>query len=142
DGTRLAYTANAPDTDIWMYDVARGATARFTSGGRDFWPRWTPGGPHLAFTSTRDGPAAPFWQAVDGDGRDEMLADDGLPSAFSPDGKQLAFVRQGSNVRIWTLGINKRDIALVSPPAAFFEMEPAFSPDGRWMAYVSNESGR
>jgi eukaryotic-like serine/threonine-protein kinase len=142
DGTRLAYTANAPDTDIWMYDVARGATTRFTSGGRNFWPVWTPDGQHLAFTSTRNGPAAPFWQVVDGDGRDEMLADDGIPSAFSPDGKQLAFVRQGSSVRIWTLGINKRDIALVSPPAASFEVEPAFSADGRWMAYVSTESGR
>ena len=37
DGTRLAYTAAQPNTEIWVYDLARRTARPVTSGGGNRW---------------------------------------------------------------------------------------------------------
>ncbi len=75
------------------------------------------------------------------------------PYSFSPDGKRLAFHRNGADglPDLWTAPIEfgpagdpahpklgKAELFLGTP---FVEVYPAFSPDGHWLAYDSNESG-
>jgi Tol biopolymer transport system component len=65
-----------------------------------------------------------------------------FPSSISPNGEELAFLRQtedmSGDVYVVSLRGNSQPHAVVSSPA--YEGGPQFSPDGRWLAYVSNKS--
>jgi Tol biopolymer transport system component len=56
DGTRVAFMSHVGnDYDIFVADVASGATTRLTdSPGADGWPAWSPDGTTIAFTTERD----------------------------------------------------------------------------------------
>jgi serine/threonine-protein kinase len=132
-----------PDTDIWVYDVARRTPTRLTSGGGNLWPIWTPDGQRITFSSVRTGAAASFWKpADDANGPEEQLTTDGFAQSWSLDGGKLAFIRIGpaTGSDIWLLSLVDRT-PTVFLQTSFTENMPAFSPDGRWIAYVSNDSG-
>jgi serine/threonine-protein kinase len=151
DGKRLALAIdNGPGASIWVLDVDRAAPTRVSFlPSTNMWPVWTPDGRHLVFRSTGSGI---YWIRADGSGEPQRLTDDKLsatPSSFSPDGKRLAMVQQGTNgtYDIWTAPVEgdpdhprlgKAEPFLEGP---FAELTPQFSPDGRWLAYMSNESG-
>ena len=65
------------------------------------------------------------------------------PSAFSPDGKRLAFAQAApqTGLDLWTLLLDMSDPEhpKAGKPELFLstmfdEIEPAFSPDGQWIA--------
>src|SRR5262249_55068496 len=58
------------DQLIWLMDVARGTLSRFTSGNR---PLWSPDGTRLTFTSSRDGFARIYTQAIGTNDAPELL---------------------------------------------------------------------
>jgi len=65
-----------------------------------------------------------------------------LPNAFdgtiSPDGKQLAFVREvNGNYDLWMQNLDGTGLTQLTT-GEFGEFEPAFSPDGKQLAFVSN----
>jgi Tol biopolymer transport system component len=155
DGKRLAFSIfNGSGDDIWVKDLDRDTPSRLSFlAGQNRWPVWTPDGKNIVFQSTN--PAAPglYWIRSDGSGEAERLTDgkhQEYPNSFSPDGKRLAFHRDGGNSGsqdIFTAPIEgdpahpklgKAELFLGTP---FAEGNPTFSPDGRWLAYVSNESG-
>src|SRR3954452_20757400 len=68
DGARLVFTVTEPvkgaarQRNIWMLDVASGATRQLTfSAKSDSTPRWAPDGRSIAFLSDRDGAAAQLY---------------------------------------------------------------------------------
>jgi serine/threonine-protein kinase len=72
------------------------------------------------------------------------------PHSISPDGKRLAYQRQGpeTNSDILTVSLDVTDPDHPKPgqPEPFAatpanEIQPAFSPDGRWLAFASDEAG-
>jgi len=149
DGRRLAITVNG--SDVWVYEMARGALTRLTfDGSDDFEPVWTPDGKRVTFTSTRAGQPNLFWKAADGCGATERLTTSEHPqfsNAWSPDGQELVFSEYNpqSGLDLWVLPLEddhkpgKARLILQTP---FNEFTAQFSPDGRWLAYVSDESGR
>ena len=146
-GDRLAFDLGDPrsgKTDIWVRDLKRGVSSRFTFGaGGSFCPLWSPDGRLIVFTAGDD----LFEKAVEGQGEEKvLLKTEELKIAcdWSRDGRYIAFCSQGKETGwdIWvmpTFGDRKPSPFLKT---SFSELMPVFSPDGRYLAYQSNESGR
>ena len=151
DGWRIAVAIGSlVQSDVWVYELERGALTRLTFQGSNSIPAWTPDGNRITFYSVgpdkkqslasvpADGSRAPEILAAVGDAAGHL--------SWSTDGKVLAFAKGP---------VAGRDIFLLAGPGVapgdrkekpFLqtptnEYAPEFSPDGRWIAYTSHESG-
>jgi dipeptidyl aminopeptidase/acylaminoacyl peptidase len=147
DGKRLAVGRNDPATntrDIWVLDLARGVSSRFTfDKADDFNPVWSPDGSRIAFTSTRKGRRDIYWKAAGGAGADEpVLETEGAKSLedWSPDGKLLLFNLDTREIHAVQANGDRKPYPVLKAP--FVQVQGHLSPDGRWIAYSSAESGR
>ena len=152
DGRLVAVTAKeGSNTDVWVYDIARGAMSRLSSAPeRDQRPVWSPAGDEVAFTSNRAGNGDIFLRRADGSGEEKVLpATPRLAqvSDWSRDGKYLLYYLEDLETRadLWYLERNEDGSGwephpfLQTPSAEFMAR---FSSDGRYVAYMSNESGQ
>ena len=147
DGTRVALDVRDQEQDIWVWDFARQTLTRLTfDPAPDTYPVWTPDARRLIFSSARAGPVNPFWQAANGTGSAERLAEDsnGLDTySVSPDAKRLVLrelaQKTGYDVVMLSMDGERRVVPLLN--TQFSERNAEISPDGRWLAYQSNESG-
>jgi Tol biopolymer transport system component len=155
DGWRVAVTIAEQESQIWLYDLSRDTSTRFTfEGSFNLLPVWTPDGKRIVFESNKEGPSNLFWQLADGSGGLERLTTSEhihVPSSWSRDGQLLAFIEINPTTQrdIWVLrmggpspGSGQVHEAQPFLRTPFTESAPRFSPDGRWLAYVSDESGR
>jgi serine/threonine protein kinase len=154
DGNRLAvmiFSGAQGIGDVWIFDLARGASTRLTFGGASHTnPVWTPDGRDIIYASTAKGPPHIYAKAADGSGPERIVLDSAdtveLPQSFSPDGRFLVYGRHmtkteaGSHLWVLPLSGDGKPFPIVQD--AFDENSPAVSPDGKWMVYQSNESGR
>ncbi len=159
DGRRLALELLDFQTgafDIWVLELARGATSRLTFGpGLNWFPIWSPDGSRLVFTSNRQpGSRADLFQKLS-TGAGEVTPLLALPPGngafgvdWSADGQYLLFEQDRSTVDIdlWVLktgtGGDRQPKPLLN--AGYEERLGQFAPGlpPRWFAYVSNETGR
>ena len=138
----------AEAADIWVRDLVRGVTSRFTfNEGRDINPVWSPDGSRVAWAAARNGDLDIAVKAVGGTGEVEYLLEaEGTqsPSSWSPDGKSLLYYNlhpeSSWDINVLPLEGDRTPRALVATP--FVELRSRFAPGGRWFAYESNESGR
>jgi serine/threonine protein kinase len=137
DGKRLAVKRNQ---NLWVVELEKGTALRITSTFSQM-PVWSPDGSRIAYSEGTSGLTV---KPANGSGDAEgLLAGANFPSAWSPDGRFIIFVRRGVKTRmdIYALplfGDRKEYLILNSP---FNEQTPSFSPDGRWLAYTSDETG-
>ena len=135
-------------TDIWLLDVARNVSTKFTSDpGTDTAPVWSPDGLRIAFRSDRAGGSFPFERPSAANAPERQLAsvDTTFVTDWSPDGQRIAFHTSA-------LGTNSYDVGVLTLAAgaksqivaqtASTDSDGRFSPDGDWIAYASNDSGR
>jgi hypothetical protein len=74
DERHVAVTvATTLESDVWVYDVARGTGSRFTSGGRNLFQLWSPDGTRIAYASSRNGSTNVYRKRTDGSGTEEQL---------------------------------------------------------------------
>jgi Tol biopolymer transport system component len=146
DGTQLALDVRDQENDIWIWNIARQTLRRLTfDPAMDRYPVWTPDGRRIVFSSQRSGASNLFWQAADGTGAAEPLAESSTilyASSVSADGTQVVFEQQGAStdVMMAPLAGERRATSLVA--TTFNERNADLSADGRWIAYQSDESGR
>ena len=145
NGTRVALDLRDEESDVWVLDFARETLDRVTVGPAfEEYPTWTPDGERVIFASARDGGRNPYWQAADGTGSMERLAEDSAmlyPQAVTPDGDHLILRARVSQPDLVVLELGEAKIEPLLT-TNFIERNAEISPDGRWMAYESDESGQ
>ncbi len=130
DGKRVAFAHTEPrdgNTDIWLYDFARGVSSRFTRDpGEDVNPVWSPDGKAIAFAGQRGGAWGIYRRATDLVGDEELLYKSpgvtSRPSSWSGDGHFLLFTGEFSWPSIWMLPIQARS------PSGTFEPRASNAP--------------
>jgi eukaryotic-like serine/threonine-protein kinase len=134
--------------DLWMLDLARGTTTRFTfDPGQDGNPIWSPDGARIVWNAARGGQDGLYEKSASGVGEERLVvgsATAATSTSWSPDGRHVLFsaaVAGGvPDLYVVALEGDRTPRAIANSP--FAEIRGAFSPDGRWIAYQSNESGR
>jgi len=156
-GDRIAVDVIARTQEVWLCDPARGTSAPLTFDGLNRHGVWTPDGRRIAFMSN----GGIYWRAADGSGAREQLTElpsdaaQGtldLPYSWSPDGRELAFVRYapGKPSRFLIAEVGDRPPGSSALPEvhpidadAAADGAPQISPDGRWLAYAgADQLGR
>jgi eukaryotic-like serine/threonine-protein kinase len=148
DGQKVAVFVSrgaTRDTDVWVYDVLRGAPTRLTFSGANQFPIWSPDGKRLVYASNTTGVSNLYATNADGSGKPERLTTSNytqVPSSWAATGNVIAFVELHSPLwQIWVLPLDGDRKLRLFLDSRFTLTYPEFSPDGHWMAYVSNESG-
>jgi Tol biopolymer transport system component len=150
DGRRLAVQRTVSgNTDIWLVDLERGPSIRFTSDPQaDIAPQWSPRGDRIAYASQVDGVFELFEQAQDGTGGRLLLrtGQSKQITDLSRDGRFLLYRSVATtpmpDTDIWALALDGDGTPVPVVRTRFEERDAQFSPDGTWIAYQSNESGR
>lgn len=133
----LAVTGGNQQSDVWILEMARGLSTRFTFSGAES-ARWSPDGKQIYYSDNR----GIFRKAADGSGEEEEVRKNSFPvilSGVSPDGRHLLYVAAGDTWKLPLTGERKPEPYLQTK---YTEQFATLSPDGRWMAYASDESGR
>jgi len=149
DDTQLATHVHVRQGgDIWLSDLSRATTARFTFDATqdNSSPVWSPDGATIAFASRRSGKGGVYRKAANGTSTEEMLvehAGDVSPTGWSADGGSLVYspvnARTGADLFLLPLAANSKPVALVASRGTDLHGQP--SPNGKWMTYDSAESG-
>jgi Tol biopolymer transport system component len=152
DGTKVAFDrrdGQSSKVDIWLYDVARGTTTRFTFGpnGANARPVWSFDGSYIAFESNRDSGVNHVFQRAANGGTDEVLTPplrnaQTRPEDWSRDGRYLVETAGGAQGDLWVQPLfgDKKPFPYLATPS--IERQARLSPDGKWLAYSSDESTR
>ncbi|MGH8247646.1 MAG: hypothetical protein ACREUU_14600, partial [Gammaproteobacteria bacterium] len=135
-------------TSIWLTDVKRGTSTRFTSEWFSSTPRWTPGGEAVAFSSARDSPPNLYLKTLAGSEKRLIKAPlQCYASDWSRDARLLVYQCFDAKTKadIWLLsmeepGAEAQPSAFLRTPAS--ELGGRLSPDGKWIAFTSDESGK
>lgn len=140
DGKQLVYAA-ARDLYLASSD---GSSARKLTSADDavFWPRISPSGKVIRFTSGFFKQNSKLWEVgADGTGLRELAADvpDACCGDWSPDGKEFYFQGLADGLSsIWALAVGtSKPVQLTSGPLNF--RTPAVSPDGKKIFVVGEE---
>jgi Tol biopolymer transport system component/predicted Ser/Thr protein kinase len=148
NNAQLAYSLSTQRVagDLWLLDVARGASQRFTFGPFNaFTPVWSPDNTALVFTAYPED--ALYRKGTQTSAKEEALRVVGTNTfarSWSADGKWLVFSQNGVTTKsdIWLLPMQGDHTPKLFKQTPFSETEGQISPDGRWMAYESDASGR
>jgi Tol biopolymer transport system component len=141
DGQKIALASRregSRTTDVWVYDVDRGAPTRVTFDGGAF-PIWSPDSKRMAIGTLKV-------ISADGSGNAERIAAGEkmqFPTSWASEANALVFLQEtsaGAN-GIWVVPMHGERKPQLFIESRFELWHPDLSPDGRWMAYVSNESG-
>lgn len=130
-------------SDLWLHDLVRGTTSRFTFGATARFPIWSPDGVRVAFVaSPKDRKSGLYVKSANGTGVERPIEDSPSqrPTDWSRDGRYILAETNGGGIWVHPQFGDKKPFAYV--PSSFSEGEAKLSPDGKWLAYRSNESKR
>jgi eukaryotic-like serine/threonine-protein kinase len=149
DGTRAVVSRNDLTAALWLVDLSRGTSTRFTFGSSiALFGAWSPDGSRIIFGSNRSGVYDLYQKLASGVKDEELLlksSDNKFPLSWSRDGRFLLYRTSDPKTTkrdLWVLPFegDKKPFPFLS--TEFNNADAQFSPDGRWVAYDSDESGR
>ena len=147
DKTKLLYSLASQYVagDLWLRDVARGVSQRFTFGPFSaYTPVWSPDSTTAAFTAFPEDRL--YARRVDSAKEEvwKVSATNTYASSWSADSKLLAFSQSGVTTKddLWLLPLEGERKPKLFKQTPYNERSGQISPDGRWMAYSSDSSGR
>jgi Tol biopolymer transport system component len=155
DEVTLAVGRRDPQTgtrDIWVLDIARGASSRLTvDPADDFNPAWSPDGKWVAFSSNRRGFRDIYRKLATGVGDDELLLGSNENKSVEDwtldDSILFNTAQRGGTTEVWALPDASRPAGGRRPAAPVVRRfsgndQAQVSRDGRWIAYSSIETGK
>jgi Tol biopolymer transport system component/tRNA A-37 threonylcarbamoyl transferase component Bud32 len=146
DGRLIAFvSARDGRRRIWLKQLADGTEVAITSGPDDTAPRFAPDGSALLFARTEGGAGAIHRVPVVG-GEPRKLIDNAFDADWSPDGKQIVFIRNRGerNARTQTLCITSTNGGAVREIASSMTDEfrsPRWSPRGNAIVVTKAQRG-
>jgi Tol biopolymer transport system component len=152
DGLKVAVgellTGGSEPGGLWIYDLSKRVRSKFTFGGLNSNPIWSPDGSQLAFSSDRTGTYNLYVKPATGGAEEQPLhatTDDERPQSWSPDGRYIVLdSRPQSRLGLPQIAIlpmrgDRKPFPYLN--SAHINSGGQVSPDGRWLAYESNETG-
>lgn len=129
---KLIYEGN--DGDIWTINWTGGERRQLTSNSSsDIYPRASPDGRTIFFTSNRSGSNQVWRMNADGSNQIQLTKKEGgYPRFVSPDGKWVYFA-SGLHQNLWRVSADGGEEIQVSLPSL------SFSSDGKFVAHFSSE---
>ena len=150
DGTKVVFDSQEGDAgvgDIWLYDLTRDLSTRFTFDVALEWqPVWSPDGTRIVFASDKTGSGDLFIKNANGTESTALLLKDVPPKTpmdWSPDGRFLLYYlfSPTSKEDLWMLPMDSTKTPAPFLQTEFTESNARFAPDSRWAVYQSDESG-
>ena len=136
DGRKVAFTARG---EIWAASSRDGGDAvRVTrSYAREAQIAWLPDSRRIVYLSERNGAGHLFMFDFTTNAETQLTRDVKGDAAVrvSPDGKMVAFVRDGTDLRVVDLA-SRQERSLATGHLTRTNRGVAWSPDSRWVAYV------
>ena len=129
DGTKILYTTTKDDADLWSIPTDGGKESQVTSSvGAEVWPDISPDGAKIAYqldprlsTARRLLNSSLVVGDAKSEGRISQVSQDGFNIRWSPDGKNLSFLRNRSGTRsLWVISAEGLDERQVSEGGVMF----------------------
>lgn len=128
DGSRILYSTDRDESDVWSVRLDRAKETQLTSeSGIELWPDPGPDGNRIAYQANRALTGASLLnsqlmaKSLGGEAADIQLAPDGFAPLWSPDGKQVAFLRNtNSSTNLWVVHSTGGDAKQVTSGAVIF----------------------
>jgi Tol biopolymer transport system component len=147
DEKQLLYSLANQSTpgDIYLYDLERGASRRFTFGpSRTYGAVWSPDNATAAFTTYPEDHVYVKNLSAAKEESVPVAGTNSYVSSWSKDGKLLAYSQAGASTKddLWFLPMDGTRTPRLFKQTPFTERNGQFSPDGLWLAYDSDASGQ
>jgi Tol biopolymer transport system component/class 3 adenylate cyclase len=143
DGKRVCFSSDRKGTrQIWIKEITSGSEKALTSGPDDF-PRFSRDDSAILFTRVFRARRALFRVPSLG-GEERRIVDDALSGDWSPDGRQVTFIRwpEEGGSALYVSGVDGSAETLLQRFPDQRGFSPRWSPDGETIAVAINDSGR
>jgi serine/threonine protein kinase/Tol biopolymer transport system component len=161
DGTKILYSTDRDESDLWSVKLDHMKESQLTSdAGVELWPDVAPDGETVAFQATRATTNANLFnclimaKSLKSAAAPTQLASDGFAPLWSPDGKQVAFLRSTNATNyLWLVHAGGGDAKPLTtgsvtfggftqlPYNRFQTQDFQWSPDSARLIYCANTSG-
>ncbi len=146
DGKNVALViGSGKDYDVWIYNIPNNTMNRFTFGGPNRTPVWSPDGKRIAYSYNPSDGASVIIKHADGTGPDEKIPMDHRTyvNCWSHDGSTifLSIPIAESGWDLYTLPLNGDRRVHPWLATKFDEFQASLSPDDKWVSFFYRERG-